>query len=138
MEQFLVDDLVMRLMAKRRECLHRIYAEYKQRIDAVAQGDYVMDRTYSEYVEGVRSREEKRREEARQQADKQKEGPRKRRAPPGQGQSKRRTSMVIHIGDMSFCFGSKEPEQVGGAQNVDPEVRNVLAQMNELFKKLNK
>ncbi|KAI5188517.1 hypothetical protein NECID01_0130 [Nematocida sp. AWRm77] len=47
--------------------------------------------------------------------------------------------MVVYIDDMSFCFGKEELEQISGPQKeVDPQVKNVLTQMNELFKKLNK
>lgn len=150
MEQFAVDDLFINLMAERGERIKKVYSECTKQIEEfLKKKEATAAKTLEAYfldVERRRSEEIKRRERQKQAEAKRKsrEIQKKnaaRKADPNENTQdrKRRKSMVVHIDDMSFCFGKEDLEQISGkGKKVDPEVKNVLQQMNELFKKLNK
>lgn len=150
MEQFAVDDLFINLMAERGERIKKVYSECTKQIDEFLEKEEGrVPKTLEAYfldVERRRSEEIKRREEQKKAETKQKEqeaqkknAARKAVENENTQERKRRKSMVVHIDDMSFCFGKEDLEQISGkGKKVDPEVKNVLEQMNELFKKLNK
>lgn len=169
-EQFVVDNLVIKLMEKKKECITKLYTTYQKRIEAfLRQEKEFASKPLYVYLEEVRRRkaqaaaaaeaaaaareaaeaagrsqalgeaEAAAQAAAGEQREAQSRQQDKKKARMEAMEAKRRKSMVVHIDDMSFCFGKEELEQIAGpAKPVDPQVKNVLEQMNELFKQLNK
>lgn len=127
MEQFELDDLYIKLIMKRKDCLQALYSECQKRISRfLAKEKNYKNRLLQDYLKAVQRRAEKIKEKRERERKKKEE------------EERRRRSMVVHIDDMSFCFGKEELMQIGGKEKeIDPEVKNVLYKMNELFKQLN-
>ncbi|KAI5160350.1 hypothetical protein NEAUS03_1104 [Nematocida ausubeli] len=135
MEQFAVDDLVIKLMAKRKEVMHTLYTAYSKKIEKFLQDNPGIEAmTIEGYLNRIEEKN-KEREELLQKNMPEKERKRKQEIE----QDKRRKSMIVTFDDMSFSFGKEELEQLSGKEKpVDPEVKNILEKMNSLFKQLGK
>lgn len=123
-EHFAVDDLLIKLMAKRKEIMENLYATYTKKIELFLQENPSdINSTISAYLE--------------QQEDKKM---RKRKRKERMDETgKRRKSMIVTVDDVSFSFGNDQLELITGQEKkVDPEVKNLLVKMNELFKQLGK
>jgi hypothetical protein len=163
MDQLLADDFLIKLIEKRKECLQKVYSEYMAAIARIESKEKVlMGKSYSEFGRELERRGEikRRREEAQEREEERRREERAREGERMQGKagrrqgdakrrvavkgsskknvknSDRRASMVLHLGDASFSFGSKEPEQVGGQKQVGPKVMQVISQIHRLFKQL--
>jgi len=133
MEQFAVEDLFIKLVAKRRECIHRLYNKSKAQIEEFLKEEKeYASLPLSKYLEEI----ERRRAESLKELVGSKTEAKTRKAEE-MPEKKKRKSMIVYIDEMSFCFGKEELEQISGKEkDVDPEVKNVLNQMNELYKQL--
>ncbi|EIJ89276.1 hypothetical protein NEPAR06_0774 [Nematocida parisii] len=178
MEQFVVDDLLIKLMAKRKEVMHNLYSEYSQKIEVFLSNNLeVHGISINAYLESIdrknkelqekkerelqeirekkerEERERKEREERERKEQEEKEkmkkalqekkekdmGKKRKNDKSTDASSKRRRSMIVTFDDMSFSFGKDELEQLSGQdKSVDPEVKNILVKMNDLFKQLGK
>ncbi|KAH9386458.1 uncharacterized protein NEMAJ01_1354 [Nematocida major] len=130
MEHFAVDDLVIKLMAKRKDYMHEMYTNYCEKIESFL-GNFQPgeSETICAYFKSIE-------EKKRQHQEKSKEK-KKRACRSESSSSKRRKSMVVTFDDMSFSFGKDDLEQLTGQEKpVDPEVKSLLQKMNELFKQL--
>ncbi|KAI5189647.1 hypothetical protein NEMIN01_0600 [Nematocida minor] len=150
-EQAVVDVLEIKLLAKRNDCIQALYTSCSKRIDHfLAHNPALGALTVSQYLENIEAenlrikeeQEEKQRQLQKQEArEKQaeKEKNKKRKNDRANESSKRRKSMIVTIDDISFSFGKEELEQITGQEKqVDPEVKNILLKMNDLFKQLGK
>ncbi|KAI5184762.1 hypothetical protein NEHOM01_0364 [Nematocida homosporus] len=148
MEQFALDDLFLRLMTKRKECLHSLYLAYQTKITEFLEKEKeLQDKPLNDYFNAIKQKqieEEKRLEKERLERERlekerlEKEKEERLRKAEEEEKRKRRRSMIVHIDDMSFCFGKEELQQLTGQEKeVDPQVKDVLHKMNELFKQLN-
>ncbi|OAG31498.1 hypothetical protein NEIG_00798 [Nematocida sp. ERTm5] len=170
MEQFVVDDLLIKLMAKRKEVMHNLYSEYSQKIEVFLSNNLEAHNiSINAYLESIerknkelqekkerelqerREKEEREERERKEQEEKEKMkkelqerkekdmGKKRKKDKSAEASSKRRRSMIVTFDDMSFSFGKDELEQLSGQdKSVDPEVKNILVKMNDLFKQLGK
>lgn len=141
MEHFAVDDLVISLMAKRKECMHSLYKACLDKIDELLEKDPSLSAiTLSEYFAAIERENARIKEEAERIKERKKEQNRKRKLSKERNKElKRRKSMIVTIDDVSFSFGKDQLEQITGQEKqVDPEVKNILQKMNDLFKQLGK
>lgn len=168
LEKILItEELSIRLLTKKRELLERIYKEYQLALHRAQKSEgKVMAGTYKEYLlELSRRRAKKRRERRllrerlrREAAAREEEGEKQGKAPAKRGEGKqstrlpiglhgtssahnadkKRASMVVHVGDMSFSFDPLNEEKDPALGSAAPEVKSVLAKMERLLMKLNK
>lgn len=144
MEHFAVDDLVISLMARRKECMHALYTVCAGKIDTFMETQPSLSEcTLFEYLNGIEKENTKLKETAKKHKEleeKRKETNRKRQISREKiRNSKRRKSMIVTIDDVSFSFGKDELEQITSQEKqVDPEVKDILLKMNDLFKQLGK
>lgn len=140
MEQFAVDDLVIGLMARRKECMHSLYTACTSRIEEfIGEGLNSSAETISEYFTAIAKENERAREEENERERKRDKSRKRRLSREKAKNSKRRKSMIVTIDDVSFSFGKDELEQITDQdKQVDPEVKDILQKMNDLFKQLGK